>query len=309
MSASRRHFATNLVRGGLIGAVEVVPGVSGGTVALIVGIYETIIRSASHVVSGLRRMVTDLPRGRGWGRATSEFRQASWATIVPVIIGMLVALVLVARQVEGFVDDHTEHARGLFLGLVAVALIVPISMVGQHWRASYVLVALGAAVAAFVLTGIPPTDVSPTPPVIMLSGAAAVTALVLPGLSGSFILLTIGLYGPTLAALNDRDLGYLGWFVCGLAIGLALFVKALQWLLEHRRYVTLAVLTGLMAGCMRALWPWQDDERHLLGPDDNLGSVSLLFALGVVAIATLLMVARRASSRDTPRRAHALPAR
>lgn len=284
--------AANVVRGALIGSVEVVPGVSGGTVALIVGIYERIILSAGHVVSGLRHLVTDLPRGRGTTDAMAEFRRAEWGMLIPLAAGMLTALVLVAGQVEDFVHDEPELSRGLFFGLVAAALVVPISMIGRRWNGRYIALAIVAAVAAFLLTGVPPTDVTPSPPIIVGSAAVAVSALVLPGLSGSFILLTFGLYEPALAAVNDRDLGYLAWFMLGLTIGLALFVKALQWLLEHRHDATLAVLTGLMAGGLRALWPWQDDDRTLLAPADHIGGAVLLFLLGGTAVLVTLVIAR-----------------
>lgn len=296
--------ALNVVRGGLIGTVEVVPGVSGGTVALIVGIYETIITSAGHVLSGLRLAVVDLPRGRGSGRARQEFARADWATVLPVAAGMLAAIVLVARYIEDFVRDEPELARGLFLGLVLASVLVPISMVGRHWQPSYVLAAVVAALLTFFITGLPPTEVAPSPPIVLLAASIAVCALVLPGVSGAFILLTIGLYEPTLAALNDRDFGYIGWFVLGAAVGLAVFVKTLQWLLEHRRHVTLAVLTGLMAGATRALWPWQEDDRTLLAPGDNLGTVALLFAVGVTAVLAVLVLLGR-TRRTTG--AHARP--
>jgi putative membrane protein len=303
---SWQRTAANVVRGGLIGTVEVVPGVSGGTVALIVGVYETIITSAGHILSGLRHVVTDMPRGLGLIRAREQFRCADWSTLLPVAAGMLLAVVLVARQMEGFVQDHPELARGLFLGLVGAAVIVPISMVGRRWNARYAAAALAAAAAAFVLTGLPPTEVTPSRPIILLAAAVAVCALVLPGVSGSFILLTVGLYEPTLAALNDRDFGYLVWFVIGLAIGLALFVRTMQWLLEHRRTITLAVLTGVMAGSMRALWPWQDDDRRLLAPGDNMGSVTLLFLLGAAAVGLTLLIGRLA---QRPRRTVGVHAR
>ncbi|HEX6231859.1 MAG TPA: DUF368 domain-containing protein [Jiangellaceae bacterium] len=303
---SWQRTATNVVRGGLIGTVEVVPGVSGGTVALIVGIYETIITSAGHILTGLRHVVTDVPRGLGLSRARDQFRCADWSTLLPVAAGMLLAVVLVARQMEGFVQDHPELARGLFLGLVGAAVAVPISMVGRRWNVGYAAAAVAAAAAAFILTGLPPTEVTPSRPIILLAAAVAVCALVLPGVSGSFILLTVGLYEPTLAALNNRDLGYLVWFVIGLVIGLALFVRTMQWLLEQHRTITLAVLTGVMAGCMRALWPWQDDDRQLLAPGDNVGSVLLLFVLGAAAVGLTLLIGRRA---QRPRRSAGVHAR
>ncbi len=297
--------ALNVARGALIGVVEVVPGVSGGTIALIVGVYETIITSAGHVISGLRRAVVDLPRGQGLRRASAEFRRADWPTLIPVAVGMVVALLLMARQVEGFVTGHPELARGLFLGLVAAALIVPISMVGRYWRPFYMVIAAVTTVAAFLLTGLPPTQVHPSSVVIVLSGAVAVSALILPGLSGSFILLTFGLYETTLAALNDRDLGYVGLFIAGMAVGLASFVKVLQWMLEHHRHLMLAILTGIMAGCMRALWPWQQDDRTLLAPGDNAAQVFLLALLGAVTVLTVLLRAHRVQRRREPKGAHA----
>jgi putative membrane protein len=302
---SLQRTAVNVVRGGLIGTVEVVPGVSGGTVALLVGIYETIITSTGHILTGLRHLITDLPRGRGVDGARAEFARADWSTLLPVAAGMLMAVLLVARQMEDFVHDYPEQARGLFLGLVGAAVVVPVSMVGRDWRPGYVAAAVSAAAVAFVVTGIPPTEIEPSRPVVLLAGAVAVSALILPGLSGSFILLTIGLYEPTLAALNDRDLGYLAWFVAGLVIGLALFVRVLQWLLEHRRAITLAVLTGVMVGCMRALWPWQDGDRGLQAPGDNAGSVVLFFLAGVLAVALILAIGYRAQRPRRPAGAHA----
>ena len=302
---SWQRTAANVVRGGLIGTVEVVPGVSGGTVALIVGLYETLITSAGHILGGLRYLISDVPRRRGSERASVEFRNVHWPTLLAVGAGMLIAVVLVARQMESLVDDQPELARGLFLGLVGAAVIVPVSMVGREWRPAYIAAALAAAVAAFIVTGLPPTEVTPSRPIILLAGAVAVCALVLPGLSGSFMLLTFGLYEPTLAALNDRDLGYLAWFVAGLVIGLALFVRLLQWLLEHRRAITLAVLTGLMVGCMRALWPWQDSERHLLAPGDNVGTVAMFFLIGVSAVGVTLLIGYRAQRTRRPVGVHA----
>jgi putative membrane protein len=298
---SWQHTIANAVRGGLIGTVEVVPGVSGGTVALIVGVYETIITSAGHIISGLRHVLSGLLRRQGMAAARTEFGRADWATLVPLAIGMLTALVLVARQVERFVHDEPELARGLFFGLVVAALFVPISMVGRHWRPSYVAAAAAWAAVAFLVTGLPGAELTPTTPIIFLFGAIAVSALILPGLSGSFILLTVGLYEPTLHALNTRDFGYLGVFIAGMAVGVASIIKVLQWLLEHRRYPTLAMLTGIMAGCTRALWPWQDDDRAMLAPGDNVLAVVLLAILGAAVVAVTLVIAHRVRSpRERP---------
>nr|WP_281352276.1 DUF368 domain-containing protein [Phytoactinopolyspora alkaliphila] len=323
----------------MIGTVETVPGVSGGTVALVVGVYETVITSAGHFLSGLRRAVVDIPRGRGAASAAGEFRKVSWRLILPLLAGMVIALVVMARLLEGWVEENPVHSRALFFGLVLASLWVPFSLAGRagradrperahraeragrepgppkpdqvglagltgaagagriHWGWRDAAIALLAAALTFVVVSIPPSDVEAERPVIVLAGAVAVSALVLPGLSGSFLLLTFGLYDDTLAAVNDRDVGYLAFFMLGAAVGLASFVKLLQWLLEHHRRFALVILTGVMAGCLRALWPWQDEDRALHAPDEYIAAASALAAIGFAAVLAFLLAERRWAAR------------
>jgi putative membrane protein len=272
----------NVLRGMAMGVAEVVPGVSGGTVALVLGVYERLIDGAGHVVTALRLSVT----GR-WAEARAELRRAHWTTIVPLLAGMVVAVLIAARLLEPVIEDHPVGARAVFFGLVLVSIVVPARMVGR-WAKQDVATAVLAAVAAFLLTGLPPAgDVDPPLLVVVLAAAVAICALVLPGVSGSFLLLTLGLYQPTLTAVNDRDLGYLGAFALGAALGLGLFVKALQVALRRHHALTLALMTGLMAGSLRALWPWQDEDRSLLAPD---GGALPVFALAVGAGLTVVLV-------------------
>jgi len=175
-------------------------------------------------------------------------------------------------------------------------------MVGARWRIADVGVAGLAAVVSFVLVGLPQaTVVHPGPWIIAPAAAVAVCALVLPGVSGSFLLLAMGMYEPTLRAVNERDVAYLGVFILGAIVGLASFVLLLQWLLTHRRRITLVVMTGLMAGSLRALWPWQSAERDLLPPQgDQLALVGGLFFTGAVVVALMLWGERRAARPDHP---------
>ena len=131
----------------------------------------------------------------------------------------------------------------------------------------------------------------------MLAAAIAVSALLLPGLSGSFILLTIGLYQPTLQAVDELDLGYLGLFMLGAVLGMAVIVKGLQWLLAFRYRPTMVVLAGLMLGALRALWPWQVDDRTLEAPGANWPLLLLVAALGGIAVGILLYVDHKMSTR------------
>ncbi len=290
-------LAADATRGALIGAAEVVPGVSGGTVALVVGVYERLIASAGHLLSGARLLSRDLPRGRGTTAAGTELRRVEWGTVLPVVVFMLLAVVTLARVLEPLLEEHPERARALFLGLVLASVVVPARMV-SGWGRREVLLALAAAVAAVLLTGLPPAaNDDPSRLLVFCAAALAICALVLPGVSGSFLLLSIGVYEPTISALNDRDLGYVAVFAAGALTGLVLFVKLLQWLLAERRKATLAVMTGLMIGSLRALWPWQDDHRGLLGPSGDVGPVAGFALLGIALVATLLVVEARALRR------------
>jgi putative membrane protein len=179
--------------------------------------------------------------------------------------------------------------RALFAGLIAASLIVPIRMVGERWRPHEVALALGAAVVTFLLTGLPPArDADPTLIVVAVAAAFAVCALVLPGVSGSYLLLTVGMYAPTLAAVNERNLAYLGAFIGGAAVGLGLFVSGLQWLLAHHRRIVLVIVTGLMAGSLRALWPWQGEQVDVLPPGADALAALGLFAIGAVLVLALI---------------------
>jgi putative membrane protein len=278
----------DLVRGALIGFAEVIPGVSGGTIALVVGVYETLIGSSASAV----RAVLSLVRGRT-AAAAEHARAVRWRAVIPIGIGMVTAVVIGAAIVEPLIEQYPVQTRAVFFGLVLVGIAVPAGMV-HRWDARAVLLACGAAAVAFVLTGLPPGTVAdPTSWQIFVSAAVAVCALVLPGVSGSFVLLAVGMYEPTISAVNDRDIGYLVTFAAGAALGLASFVLVLQWLLSTRPRVTLIVLTGLMAGSLRALWPWQDEERTMLPPGDDVGAVLLLVVAGALAVLALLWAERR----------------
>ncbi len=286
----------NLVRGALIGVAEVIPGVSGGTIALIVGIYRTVIDAIADAVLALRQLV-GLAEGGPSGRSfIRTLRDLPWALLIPVGIGMATAVVLGARFIEPLLEEYPIQMRALFFGLVLAGIWIPAHMVHKlgGWKISYVLLALVAAVALFFITGLPPAVIeNPSPIVVALAAAVAICALVLPGVSGSFLLLSFGLYEPTLQAVNDRDVVYIGAFAIGAAIGLGSFVTLLKWLLAHRATVTLAVLTGLMVGSLRALWPWESENRDLLAPTEAVGSALVMVGVGILIVVLLLIIERR----------------
>lgn len=298
----RAHLPLHMARGALIGMAELVPGVSGGTVALVTGVYEHLLASVSHVVAAGRRLVTGPDRVRS---AAAELRRTDWWLVVPVLVGMALTVVTVAGLVHGFVAGHPEHARGLFLGLVAASIVVPLRMLPPAHRSRVTDAALvvGPAVAAWTLVGLAVGErsASATPPVVLAAAAVAVCALVVPGVSGSFLLLALGLYPATLQAVDEGNLGYLAVFAVGAGLGLASFVPVLRRLLARHRRSTLLVMAGLMAGSLRALWPWQagggEGPGRLVAPTDPVLGPVLLALLGAVVVGVLVAVEARAGRR------------
>jgi putative membrane protein len=280
------RYGFNFVRGALIGIAEIIPGVSGGTIALITGVYTRIITSASNAVRGFL-LLFGFSKTK-FVESGSRFKSMSWSLLIPLVIGMVLAIFLAAGVVEPLLEQYPSLTRALFAGLIVASLIVPIRLSGASWKILDYFVAALAAVAAFALTSIPrAVDADPGFFVIVASAAVAVCALVLPGVSGSYLLLALGMYAPTLAAVNEQDFGYLGTFVLGAILGLAAFVSALQWLLEHKRKLTLVVMTGLMVGSLRALWPWQSEAGELLPATDFLFEI-LAFTVGLLFVAAMI---------------------
>lgn len=255
-----------------------IPGVSGGTIALIVGIYQRVIDSAA----AASRAIAQLLRLQ-FAEAKKSFGEIDFRLLTPVLIGMFSAIFLAAAIIEPLLESSPEIMRGLFFGMILISLYVPYRMVSK-WRPGDYAIALLAAAVSFALLSLP-RAASQTPELVAVffAAAIAVCALVLPGVSGSFLLLALGFYAPTIAAVNERDFGYLGVFVLGAIAGLMLLSSLLSWLLAHRARITLVVMTGLMLGSLRAIWPWQEAEGNLLSPDTLAPWVAMLAGAAVVA--------------------------
>ncbi|MGV9769903.1 DUF368 domain-containing protein [Microbacterium sp. NPDC003461] len=298
----------NVLRGFLIGMAELVPGVSGGTVALVTGVYERALNSATALGGAFVALAKGPDRRAGFRRRIGD---VDWWLILPALVGMAAAVLFAAGVVEALVSANPENARGLFFGLVAASLVVPLRMLparsaraGAGSRVADVAAVVVAAVVAFVLVGFASNTTLEDPQLwfVFVAAAVAVCALVIPGVSGSFFLLAIGLYSPTLQAVDQRDLGYIAVFGLGAIVGLLTIVKGISVLLTRARRVTLLVMFGLMLGSLRALWPWQGgaggDEGHgvLLAPTDPLAPV-LLAVAGAAAVLALVALEARATRR------------
>jgi putative membrane protein len=289
----RGGLLVHYLQGLLMGGADVIPGVSGGTMALIVGIYERLI----HSIRSLAGSAVYLLRGRR-GEAGERFREVDWRLVLPLGAGVLTALVVGARLIPPLLERYPEGSRALFFGLILGSVAIPWKRIGAVKPMHYAI-ALGFGLAAFLLVGLPPREIL-NPPLIAVFFAAAIAicAMILPGVSGSFLLFVMGIYGATLQAVNARDLPYIAVFGLGAVIGLGSFSRIIDYLLKHRHDATMAALVGLMAGSLRALWPWQDATRALLAPPaDSTLVPALALAFAGFILVTLLVYFGNAAER------------
>jgi putative membrane protein len=246
------------LQGLLMGGADIIPGVSGGTMALIVGIYKDLISAIGDAFSA----VLTLARGRV-GEAVRRVRALNWGLLLPVVGGIGTAIVIGSLFIPELLEAYPVECRALFFGLVAASLVIPWRERRAHRTAHYA-VAVVAAVVAFVLVGLPRSGDAADPSLWRVAGTAAVAinAMILPGVSGAFLLEVLGMYRPTLEALRSLDVAYVAAFVGGAGVGLGLAAKGLSWLLDRAHDWTMAVLVGLLAGSLRALWPWVGTVEH-----------------------------------------------
>lgn len=264
-----------------MGSADVVPGVSGGTVALIVGIYRelvTTVRTGAAAAGHLLRL--------RWADAATDLRSIDWWFIVPLMVGIGGAILTLAKVIETVLHDYPVGTSAFFFGLVVGSIPIAWAYVREP-EARHFLIAGAVAVITFVVLGFRGDAISdPSPLVIFGAGAIAICAMILPGISGSLILLMIGLYDQVIAAVNDRDIGLIATFAAGAVIGLALFSTLLDYLLRRYDDLVMATLVGLMLGSLRVLWPWPNgaDSAALDAPNGSwIGAVGLaVVGAGVV---------------------------
>ena len=278
------HF----LRGFLMGSADVVPGVSGGTVALVVGIYERLVASIHKGSAALGNLI----RGR-WSLARERLVEVEWSLLLPLLSGIGVAIISLASLIDRLLHDYPKETAATFFGLVLGSIVIAWRLV-RRWDGVRLAVLGAVTVAAFLLLGLrgdPVTD--PGLALFLGAGAIAIVAMILPGISGSFILLMLGMYQNVLDAVNQREIAILAVFMVGAVVGLAGFSTLLARLLRDHHDTVMAALVGLMAGSLRVLWPWPDgaETARLSAPTDALGPV-LLAITGLVVVLAIAAMAR-----------------
>jgi putative membrane protein len=279
----------NVVRGFLMGSADVVPGVSGGTIALVLGIYERLVASIHAGAATLGWVV----RGR-FGDARRRIGDVDWGFLLPLLAGILLAVVSLAAVIERLLHDEPQATAAAFFGLVAGSIVIAWRLVGS-WTGGRIAAGIATAVAAFGLLGLRSEPISdPGLALFFGAGAIAIVAMILPGVSGSFILLMLGMYQAVLSAVNDRSFVTLLVFVVGAVLGLAAFSTLLHRLLRDHHDLVVACLIGLMAGSLRVLWPWPDGtETAAIGAPTDWAVPALAAIVGFVVVT---LIARLAGS-------------
>jgi putative membrane protein len=280
-----------------MGAADVVPGVSGGTIAFITGIYEELIYSIKGInLTAFRLFFT--------GKWASFWKQINGNFLLAVFSGIFISVLSLARLLEYLLEHQAVLIWSFFFGLVLSSSYV-ISRKIQRWNYSKVLALLGGIGIAFYITRVTPATTTDAGWFVILSGGLASCAMILPGISGSFILLLLGKYSFALHAVNERLLGDLLLLGAGAVTGIILFANLLSWLLKKYHDITVAMLVGFMIGSLNKIWPWKETlttivvegeirpltERNVL-PSAGTGDDQLLLAvlLAVTGIALILFI-------------------
>ncbi|OWV30958.1 DUF368 domain-containing protein [Halomonas campaniensis] len=252
------------LRGAGMGAADAVPGVSGGTIAFISGIYEELINTIKQFGPSA---IGAWHRG-GW-RALSN--HLNLAFLVPLLAGVAVSLFSVAHLALWLMEAHPLLLDGFFFGLVSASALV-VWQASNGWKLWYLLPLLVGLVLAQALPGMMPLVllIGNEALVVMVAGCIAISAMLLPGVSGSFLLLTMGLYGTIMGAIRSLDMGIIILFGMGCMVGLALFSRLLSWLLRHHHTSTMQLLLGFIVGSLPVLWPWRELLRYQIGPEGQM---------------------------------------
>jgi putative membrane protein len=246
-----------VARGFAMGASNIVPGVSGGTMALILGIYEELINSIRAVLN--REALGHLLRFR----IKKALGLIPWQFLLCVAVGIFLATFTMSYFLEWVLERYPSLLWAFFFGLV-LASIWTVSRRVTQWGVLPVAAVVLGAVGTYVLVGLVPVQTPNTWWFLFLSGALAISAMVLPGISGAFILVLLGKYQYLLSSVTNRDIVPLLWVVAGAGVGIVTFAQVLGWLFKRFHDVTVAVLMGMLIGSLRKIWPWKETLETIL---------------------------------------------
>ena len=247
MSFDIKESILIFIRGVLMGSADIVPGVSGGTIALITGIYGHLVEAISKIRFGF---VKPLLKGDINGFLTGLFDEIEFEFFIPLVLGIGVAFLTLAKVVTYCMDVHTALTYSFFLGLIIASAVILFKKLDEI-NIKNILFAILGFIFTYIFVSLNPIAANHSLPVIFVSGMIAICAMILPGISGSFLLLLLGQYKYMLNALHQLHLGDIIVFVIGAVIGILGFSKILNYLLKNHEEITMAFLIGVMLGSLR----------------------------------------------------------
>jgi putative membrane protein len=274
-----RDYLRLLFTGFAMGSADIVPGVSGGTMAFILGVYESLLNAIKSFNLDVARKVLSFKIGEA-------LELIPWRFLLALGTGMLTALLLLANVLGELLEEHPDYLFGFFFGLV-VASIIAIGVKIETWTPTTIVPLIVGTVVAFLI--VYQTDTSEaegTPVVLFFSGMIAITAMILPGISGSFMLLIMGQYENVLNAIRNFEIVNIIAIAAGCALGIMIFSRILSWLLKHYYQPMIALLVGFMIGSLYKIWPWKEnndaDAASVLPTDVPVNEIVFVLVLMLI---------------------------
>jgi len=292
------------LKGLAMGAADVVPGVSGGTIAFISGIYEELITSINNINLSLFKTLKKNGFQAFWKQLNGNF-------LVALFTGIFISVFSLAKGISWLLVNQPILLWSFFFGLV-VASIFFVGKSLERWNmVAVIMLVLGAAIAYYITT-LPPAENTESLPFLFFSGALAICAMILPGISGAFILVLLGSYKVILDAVHEKDFKIVATVGLGAIFGILSFAKLLKWMFSHYKDLTLAVLAGFILGSLNKIWPWKKvletkifDDKEIIIKDQGIspfafdGDNQLLFAimLALVGFSLIFILEKLASKK------------
>ena len=276
MQRTLKDYFIIALKGVAMGAADAVPGVSGGTIAFISGIYEELITSISNVNLSLFKTLKQDGIKAFWTKANGNF-------ILALLTGIIVSFASFMRLAKYLIEQHPVLIWSFFFGLIVVSIYFVGKQITKWNAGTLVALTIGAA-TAFYITGLPSLAANNSSWFLFIAGAIAICAMILPGISGSFILIILGAYKALSNAVHDFDFKNIGIFSVGAIVGLLSFSRLLKWLFKHYHNTTLALLTGFILGSLNKMWPWKQTTAVMNDTTGEIIPFDAVSNLGTLAI-------------------------
>lgn len=246
-------FIITLLKGMAMGAADVVPGVSGGTIAFITGIYDKLLESINAVNFGLLKVQKTEGIKAVWEKINGSF-------LLALFTGIMISIFSLAKVLTHLLETQPILLWSFFFGLI-LASIVYVGKQVQNWNWPAIIGLSVGTILVFAISTLPPSLGSTSLLYLFVCGIIAICAMILPGISGSFLLLILGVYPTILSAVSERNFKIIFTFGLGAIVGLLSFSRLLKWVLKRYHNVTIALLTGFLVGSLYKIWPWKITTR------------------------------------------------